>query len=288
MRFARIDVAGRNALARVDEQGGLRAVFDDEPGAPGALDDVVAGGHAALAAAYAQLARGREVDPAAVRYLPPLGRGKIICVGLNYADHSKESGYELPAYPTLFARWASSLIGHRAPIVRPLASVELDFEGELVAVIGKRGRAIEEARALDHVVGYSIFNDASIRDFQRKTPQWTIGKNFDATGGFGPHLVTADELPPGARGLVLETKLNGESVQRASTDDMVFGVARLVAILSAAMTLEAGDLLVTGTPSGVGMGRKPPLWMKAGDVCTVSVERIGTLENRIVDQAADA
>ena len=199
---------------------------------------------------------------------------------------SAESGFKQPDYPTLFSRFNSSLIGDKAPIIRPLVSVQLDFEGEMVAVIGKGGRHISHADALDHVIAYSIFNDASIRDYQFKSPQWTVGKNFDDTGAFGPVLVTAEELPPGAKGLKLQTRLNGVVVQEASTSDMVFDVATLIATISEAITLKSGDVIVTGTPSGVGLGRKPPLFMKAGDLVEVEIEGIGVLTNPIVDEAA--
>jgi acylpyruvate hydrolase len=283
MRFAKVDVAGRVGLALL-ENDRLVARFEGDAAYPGPLEALVSGGLERLAAAASALQGGTEVAIGSARFLPPFATGKILCVGLNYVEHSKESGFEVPAYPTIFARFASSLIGHRAPMVRPKLSAQLDFEGELVAVIGMGGRRIARERALDHVIGYSVFNDGSIRDYQKKTPQWTVGKNFDGTGAFGPCFVTADELPPGARGLRLETRLNGETVQSASTDEMVFDVASLVSILSEAMTLASGDVLVTGTPSGVGVGRTPPLFMKAGDVCTVEIERIGTLENRIVDE----
>ena len=285
MRFARIHLEGRRGLA-LEKDGQLTALFDDEASFPGTLDALVSKGPEAFGRAGAALAKGQTLDAKVVGYLPPFRGQKILCVGLNYLDHSKESGYALPDYPTVFARFATSVIGHGEAIVRPKLSEQLDFEGELVAVIGKGGHKITETKALDHVAGYSIFNDGSIRDFQHKTPQWTVGKNFDRTGGFGPTFVTADELPPGAAGLMLETKLNGKTVQKASTSDMVFSVAKLVSILSHAMTLEPGDIFVTGTPSGVGAARKPPLWMKAGDVCTVSIDRLGALENRIVDEVA--
>jgi len=178
------------------------------------------------------------------------------------------------------------LIGDGAPIVRPRASIQLDFEGELVAIIGKPGRNIDGSDALDHVVGYSIFNDASVRDFQFKSPQWTVGKNFDGTGAFGPCLVTADELPPGGKGLRLQTRLNGEVVQDASTDDMVFDVATLITIISEAMTLNSGDVIVTGTPSGVGLSRKPPLFMRAGDFVEIEIEKIGVLSNPVTEENA--
>jgi acylpyruvate hydrolase len=191
-----------------------------------------------------------------------------------------------PDYPTLFARFSSSLIAHGEPIVRPRISDNLDYEGELLAVIGKGGRCIPRAAALSHVCGYSIFNDGSIRDFQLRTPQWTVGKNFDNTGPFGPVFVSADELPPGAHGLKIETRLNGRMMQSATTADLIFDVATLVALISEAMTLEPGDLIITGTPAGVGAARKPPVFMRAGDVCEVEIEGIGILRNPIADEAA--
>lgn len=222
-------------------------------------------------------------------FLPPLARPpKIICIGLNYADHTKESKYEQPDYPTIFFRVATSLVGHDQPMVRPTVtdSEGLDFEGEIAAVLGKGGRHISKADALECVAGYALFNDGSVREYQFKSPQWTVGKNFDGTGAFGPDLVTADELPAGAKGLRLETRLNGQVVQSASTDDMVFDVASLISIISQAITLEPGDVIVTGTPSGIGWARTPKLLMKHGDVCEVSVEGIGTLRNPIADESA--
>jgi 2-keto-4-pentenoate hydratase/2-oxohepta-3-ene-1,7-dioic acid hydratase in catechol pathway len=177
---------------------------------------------------------------------------------------------------------------HGQPIVRPRVSSALDYEGEIAAIIGRGGRHIPRDRALQHVLGYSLFNDASIRDYQLRTPQWTVGKNFDGTGAFGPFLVTSDELPPGASGLTLTTRLNGQVVQRASTDDLIFDVATLVSLLSEVLTFEPGDVIVTGTPAGVGAARKPPLWLKPGDVCEVEVERIGRLSNLVSDEAATA
>lgn len=261
-----------------------------DPAFPGDLDTLAAAGPDALARAGDTLLKnGAPLDRAAIRLKPLLRRpSKIVCIGLNYVDHSAESGFETPNYPTVFGRFPSSLIGADDPIVRPHVSEQLDYEGELVAVIGKRGHAIAESEALGHVLGYTVFNDASIRDYQFKSPQWTVGKNFDGTGALGPELVTPDELPLGAAGLKLETRLNGKVVQSANTDDMVFGVARLIAILSEAFTLEPGDVIVTGTPAGVGLARKPALWMKPGDVCEVEIERVGLLSNRIVQQDAAA
>jgi 2-keto-4-pentenoate hydratase/2-oxohepta-3-ene-1,7-dioic acid hydratase in catechol pathway len=241
---------------------------------------------AALAGLAKQLEVAPELSLPGVTLLPPIPRpGKILCIGLNYVDHSTESGFEAPTYPTVFARFANSLVAHGAPLVRPNASYLLDYECELAVVIGKGGRHIREDQALAHVAGYSIFNDGSVRDFQMKSPQWTMGKVFDATGAFGPELVTRDELPEGCNGLRIRTILNGDVLQDANTGNMIFGVARLVTLLSEAMTLAPGDVIVTGTPAGVGALRKPPIWMKPGDTCTIELERIGSLTNPVVQEA---
>lgn len=232
------------------------------------------------------LARGGEFDLDEVTLLPLIATPpKIFCIGLNYLDHAAESPYkDRPSYPAVFPRYATSLVGHGQPIVRPQVSDQLDFEGELVAVIGKGGRHIRKADALSHVAGYSIFNEGSIRDYQFKSPQWTVGKNFDDTGAFGPVLVTADELPPGAHGLKIETRLNGTVMQRGNTADLIFPVAELIATLSEAITLQPGDVIVTGTPAGIGWARKPPVFMKDGDVCEIEIEGIGTLRNPVRDE----
>jgi acylpyruvate hydrolase len=209
---------------------------------------------------------------------------KIICIGLNYSAHADEGGFQRPDYPAVFSRWNSSLIGHRAPLIRPKVSDKFDYEGELVVVIGRGGRAIAKNAALAHVIGYSIFNDASVRDYQMRSTQWTVGKNFDGTGAFGPYLVTPDELPVGATGLRLRTLLNGQVVQDATTAELIFDIATLISLMSEAFTLESGDIIVSGTPSGVGFARKPPLFMKAGDVCEVEIEGVGTLRNPVVDE----
>ncbi|WP_322056358.1 fumarylacetoacetate hydrolase family protein [Paraburkholderia sp. J63] len=220
-----------------------------------------------------------------VTLLPPLTRpGKIVCVGLNYADHTKESPYEQPSYPTLFPRFNTSLIAHDAPMIRPLVSDSLDFEGEMAVVLKRGGRHIPQSKALDCVAGYSVFNDGSVREYQFKAPQWTVGKNFDGTGAFGPTLVTADEVPAGGKGLKLETRLNGKVVQSANTDDMLFDVATLIAVISEAITLEAGDVIVSGTPAGIGWAREPKLIMRDGDVCEVEIEGLGVLRNVVRDE----
>ncbi|MFT6676666.1 MAG: 2-keto-4-pentenoate hydratase/2-oxohepta-3-ene-1,7-dioic acid hydratase in catechol pathway [Sulfitobacter sp.] len=269
----------------IETDGVFKGLAATDPEYPGDLLGLIRKGGDALNTAAQALGKGNIVDPAHVKALPPISQPeKIVCVGLNYRDHSAESGFEQPAYPTLFGRFNSSLIGHGAAIVRPAVSDQLDYEGELVAIIGKRARFVSEADALDHIAGYSIFNDASIRDYQFKSPQWTAGKNFDGTGAFGPWFITADALPKGCLGLKLQTVLNGKVVQEAMIDDMVFSVAQIVSICSEFMTLEPGDVIVTGTPAGVGAGRKPPLWMKDGDTCEVIIDQIGTLSNPVKDQ----
>ena len=285
MRFLAFSVDGQEGLAVVGNNGEHVGLLANDPQYPGSLSELVAAGGEGLSRAGAVLLEGQQIDIDKVKVLPPLPRpNKIFCLGLNYAEHAAEGGFEPPPYPTVFARFASSLIGHNEPIVCPTVSHMLDYEGEFVAVVGKGGRNIEKADALDHVIGYAVFNDASIRDYQLITPQWTIGKNFDDTGAFGPYFVTADELAPGAVGLHIETRLNGEVVQSASTDDLIFDVATTVSLLSVPITLDAGDIIVMGTPSGVGHARKPPLYMKAGDVCEVEVEGMGVLRNPIVNQ----
>lgn len=287
MRFVAYRDGGQRGLA-VRTASGLRGMAEAEASdLAGGLDALIAAGEGALQAAARLIeTRGAPVDEAQVELAPPLSRpSKIICIGLNYRDHSAESGFEQPTYPTVFARFPSSLVGAGAAVIKPRTSDEFDYEGELAAVIGKPGRHIRKDRALEHIAGYAVFNDVSVRDYQFKSPQWTVGKNFDATGAFGPDFVTADELPAGCKGLQLTTRLNGEVVQSASTDDMVFDVATLVEILSEAMTLEAGDIIVTGTPAGVGFGRKPPLFMRPGDVVEVEIEQVGLLRNPVAAEA---
>lgn len=285
MRFVAYRAGNETGLA-LETKDGLRGLTAGKAPFPVALETLIAAGPTALKDA-AKALQAAPILEATFTYLPPLSRPpKIICIGLNYADHTKESPYEQPTYPTVFPRFTSTLIGHLAPIERPLCSVQLDYEGEMVAVIGKGGRHIAKSAAHSHVAGWSIFNEASIRDYQFKSPQWTIGKNFDATGAFGPTFVTADEVPEGGKGLKLETRLNGQTVQSATTSDMLFDVATLISTLSEAITLEPGDVIVTGTPAGVGFARKPQLFMKAGDTVEVEIEGLGVLRNPVVDEKA--
>jgi len=228
------------------------------------------------------LPEGGSHDLAYVKLgLPVPTPGKVICMGLNYREHAKEGGNPIPNYPAIFLRAQSSLIAAQEPLVIPACSDQLDYEAELAVVIGRGGRNISERNALDHVFGYCCFNDGSIRNYQRKSTQWTVGKNFDGTGAFGPSILSADELPPGADGLAIRCRLNGQIMQDGNTSDMIFSVARMIEIVSEAMTLDLGDVIITGTPSGVGYARKPPVFLKAGDVCDVEIEGIGILRNPV-------
>lgn len=220
-----------------------------------------------------------------ITFKVPIERpGKIVCMGLNYADHAKEGGNARPEYPSFFMRGPSSMTAHLSPIVRPKVSDKLDYEAELAFIVGKKARHLTLDNALDCVAGYSIFNDGSIRDYQRKTTQWTIGKNFDHTGAFGPWLVTPDELPLGCHGLNIQSRLNGQVMQNANTKDFLWGVAETIVLISECMTLEPGDVVITGTPAGVGYARTPPIFMKPGDICEIEIESIGVLRNTITDE----
>jgi len=281
---------GTTRLGVIDDSssggGGVIDLNSANPAVPADLQQALAAGIDVLAAARAALGSSAVRLPLAdVRPAPVVPRpGKIICLGLNYYDHAKEGGRDKPTYPWFFLRCATSLMADGEPGVRPRVSDKFDYEAELALVIGKRARHVKRADALDFVFGYTCFNDMSVRDYQKKTPQWTIGKNFDATGGFGPHLVTADELPRGGEGLKIELRLNGDVLQSANTSDMIFGVAETIELLTECMTLEPGDVIVMGTPAGVGFARTPQVWMKDGDVVEVAIERIGKLVNPIRDE----
>jgi 2-keto-4-pentenoate hydratase/2-oxohepta-3-ene-1,7-dioic acid hydratase in catechol pathway len=224
---------------------------------------------------------------AGVAYAPVIPKPeKIVCMGLNYADHAKEGGHARPDYPSFFMRVPSSLLGHEQAMIVPPVSDKLDYEAELAFVIGKRCHRLTKDNALDVIAGYSIFNDGSMRDYQRKSTQWTIGKNFDQTGGFGPSLVTPDELPPAAHGLRIQSRLNGKVMQDSNTEHFLWGVVETLILISEVMTLEPGDVVITGTPAGVGYARTPPVFMQPGDVIEIEIEGLGILKNPIAKEAA--
>jgi len=229
---------------------------------------------------------GEEVALDDVTLLAPVPRpGKVICIGLNYRAHAMEGGNAIPDYPAVFLRGATSLLDPGADMTYPTCSDKLDFEAELAVIIGKTATDVG-TRALEYVAGYACFNDGTVRDYQRKSSQWTAGKNFNRTGGFGPELVTPDELPPGASGLRITSRLNGQVMQDSSTADLIFDVATLVATLSQAMTLEPGDVIATGTPAGVGYARTPPVFMRPGDRIEVEIEGVGILANTVAARSA--
>ena len=239
--------------------------------------------------AWAALPRGVvRHDPAGTKLLAPVpDPRKIVCIGLNYRDHAVESGVPVPTEPILFSKYPTTLIGHGGQIVLPSASHEVDYEAELVVVIGRKGRHISRERALEYVGGYAVGHDVSARDWQLNKPgkQWMAGKTFDTFAPMGPELVSPDEVPD-PQNLGIRLRLNGQTMQDSSTSQLVFGVAELIAYLSQIFTLEPGDMIFTGTPPGVGMARKPPVWLKPGDQVEVEIDRLGTLSNSVIaDQA---
>jgi acylpyruvate hydrolase len=288
MKFTTYLRNGAPRLAVMDGQD-LIDLNDAQSQVPPDMRAALAAGVDLKAAGAAALKGQARRQPLAAATLAPLvpEPGKIICLGLNFYDHAKEGGREKPDYPWFFFRGATSLIAHGQPGQVPVVSSKFDYEAEMAVVIARKvPRHTKEADALQYVFGYSCFNDMSVRDYQKRTGQWTIGKNFDATGGFGPALVTADELPPGATDLRLQARLNGQVMQDASTSDMIFSVAETIALLADVLTLEPGDVIVMGTPAGVGQARNPPVWMKAGDTIEIELEKVGVLSNPIVNERA--
>ena len=245
------------------------------------LKSLIAGNGFAQAAQYIDAQPDYQASD--ITWLPVIPNpDKIICVGLNYQEHVVETGRDNTEQPAIFLRLPESQVGHRQPIVRPRESKNLDYEAEIAVIIGAPGRRIYQQNAYNHVAGYSCYNDGSVRDWQRHTIQWTAGKNFAQTGGFGPWMVTADEIPPGTT-MTLSCRLNGERMQHASTEQMIFKIPKIIEYVSTWTTLVAGDVLVTGTPGGVGARRNPPVWMKPGDKVEIEIDKVGILENGIAD-----
>jgi 2-keto-4-pentenoate hydratase/2-oxohepta-3-ene-1,7-dioic acid hydratase in catechol pathway len=258
--------AGRRLAGRY---AGLRAVL-----AAGALGE--------LRSATA----GQRPDAAleAVELLPPIrDPGKLLCVGLNYKTHVEETGRTETPHPSIFVRFIDSVVGHGQPMVKPALSEQFDYEGELALVIGTPAWRVPAARALAHVAGYACFNDGSVRDFQRHTTQWTPGKNFRASGAFGPWVVTADEIPDPTR-LTLSTRLNGQELQRATTDLLIYTIPVILEYVTSFTPLAPGDVIATGTPGGVGSRRTPPVWMRKGDEVEVEISSVGLLRNPILEE----
>lgn len=287
MRLLMFQAAGGPALGvRLGEDVADIAATDGR--LPRDIFALIEAGPEAMAAVRSAAERSRiRIPTAMISHCVPIPRPeKNIGLGLNYLQHIREMAPEMapPEFPGLFMRVPSSMVAHRAAIVRPAISDTLDYEGELMAVIGRPGRHIPVERALDHVFGYTCHNDGSIREYNRRAVSLTAGKNFDSTGGIGPEIVTADELPPGCAGLRLRTRVNGEIRQAANLSDMNWRVAELVSMMSRMMTLRPGDLLATGTPAGVGKGFDPPRYLRPGDLVDVEIEAIGVLTNPVIDE----
>ena len=282
MKFASFKINGAASWGLIDgaEAVDLGAALRDR--FPDLKSAIAAGALMEAAAASAKAARHPLKN---ITWLPVIPNpDKILCIGLNYETHRKETGRSEVENPTVFGRFANSQTGHLANIIRPRVSKDLDFEGELALIIGKPGRYISRASAWDHIAGYACYNEGSVRDFQRHTHQFTPGKNFPDTGAFGPWMVTPDEAGDLAP-LRLQTRLNGQVVQDATISQMIFGIPQQIEYCSSFTRLEPGDVIVTGTPGGVGSRRTPPLWMKPGDIVEVEIDRIGLLRNGIADEA---
>lgn len=282
MKFASFRINGATSWGLIDgaEAVDLGALARDR--FPDLKSVIAAGALAEVAALAANAPRHALADIAWLPVIP--NPDKILCIGLNYETHRKETGRSEVENPTVFGRFANSQTGHLANIIRPRVSKDLDFEGELAVIIGKPGRYISRKDAWDHIAGYACYNEGSVRDYQRHTHQFTPGKNFPETGGFGPWMVTPDEAGDLAP-LRLQTRLNGQVVQEATISQMIFDIPHQIEYCSSFTRLEPGDVIVTGTPGGVGARRTPPLWMKPGDVVEVEIDRVGLLRNGIADEA---
>ncbi|MCY1666530.1 fumarylacetoacetate hydrolase family protein [Rhizobium sp. SL86] len=280
MRLSTVKIAGRTTWGVIEGE-----TFRD---AGAVLADRYADLKAAVTAGLEGVAeaagKAAAFQLSEIEWLPVIPNpDKILCVGLNYEMHRKETGRAEVENPTIFARYSNSQTGHLKPIIRPKVSTELDYEGELAVIIGKPGRYISREDALGHIAGFACYNDGSVRDYQRHTHQFTPGKNFPDTGAFGPWMMTPDELGP-LDALRIQTRLNGEVVQDATFSQMIFDIARQIEYCSSFTRLEAGDVIASGTPGGVGAKRTPPLWMKPGDIVEVEIDRLGILRNPITDE----
>ncbi len=290
MRLCTILSGGKAAVGVKMGNGKVVDLSKQMPRGPKSVVEILAGGkkvQQAVLKACSKPKKGATVSEKSAKYLPPVPNpGKILCIGLNYRKHAEETGAQIPGYPVVFCRYNNTLVAHNGKMPRSTHSEQLDWEAELTVVIGKKCRNVPKDKALSVIAGYACFNDGSVRDWQRKSGgQFTLGKNFDGTGGFGPDIVTSDELPPGGAPLRIMTRVNGVTMQDSNTDDLIFDVPTLVHELSKVLTLDPGDLIVTGTPSGVAMARNPQPWLKPGDVCEVEIEKIGVLRNPIVQGA---
>ncbi len=285
MRLLVGSVAGKRGVFAVDGEKAVdlsAAIPDIGSDLTGLIADAALMKQAEKAASGGATVDMADITPALPVTEPPT----IICLDLNYTDHIKEGGYDIPDYPALFMRGRQSIMAAGEPMVRPSCSERLDYEAELMVIIGKGGRHILEDDALDHVFGYTVFNDGSVRDYQRKTHQWTPGKNFDQTGAIGPVVVTPDEVPPGASGLKIESRVGDEILQSSNTGNMIWSAASAISIISEYTTLQPGDHIALGTPPGVGHAKKPnPRWLRPGETVEVEIERIGICASPVVDES---
>ena len=282
MRLVTYVTGGQTRIGALDGQAVLDLRTADEL-LPATMISLLAGGEPVLAQARAAMADAPRLALGDVRLIAPVPRPpKVLAVGVNYRDHAGETNAAIPKHPVVFAKMPTCITGPDAPIHKPRVSDAVDWEAELCVVIGKRGRHIAEADALQHVAGYMAGNDVTVRDWQAHSPTWMMGKGFDTHGPTGPALVTADEVDAGA--LDIRLWVNGELKQDSNTRHLIFGVPEIIAYLSTAFTLEPGDVIFTGTPAGVGVARRPPQFLRAGDVVRVEIEGLGVLENEIVDE----
>ena len=280
---ALIDLAGYTATPRGSQAGaGYRSVRAYLSASQAEQEQILAWAVRRLEAAEQVLSLDEvELGP------PVPDPEKILCLGLNYPEHAAESGFDIPPAPTFFAKFRNSLVGPTSPVIMPVASHFIDYEGELAVVIGKRCKHVTEQEALSYVAGYTVCNDVSARDLQMQTSQWTVGKAIDTFLPMGPGIVLAADIPD-PQALTLTTRVNGEVVQHESTSQMIFSVAATIAFLNSFMTLEPGDVIATGTPSGIGARRQPPLFLRPGDIVEVEIEPIGMIRNQMVAEARSA
>jgi acylpyruvate hydrolase len=286
MRFVAFKKDGKAKLG-VRTDAGLVDLSKVDKKLPTDLKELISMGKGAMqrAGRAANKAPASAIVKGRVSYMVPIqDPNKIICIGLNYKDHAAEAGLKIPTYPVVFNRFTTSFVPQGQAIIRPKASKHFDYEAELVAVIGKKARNIKKGEALDYVAGYAVANEGSIRDYQMKSSQWAMGKNFDATGSIGSDFVTADELPAGGKGLNMQCRVNGKVLQDSNTREMIFDTKTLVHELAKVFTLLPGDMILTGTPAGVGFVRKPPIFLKAGDTCEIEIEKIGILSNPVKNE----
>lgn len=281
MRYCSFQINGVRSYGIYDG-GAVHTVTADFKEQYTDLKSVIAAG--ALPQAMESAVAGESLNVEAVSFDPTIPNpGKIFCVGMNYLAHIKEMGREPPEYPALFVRFPDSIVGHLNSVVRPAASIKYDFEGELAVIVGRAARHVSATQALEYVAGYACFLDGSVRDYQRHTSQFTAGKNFRHSGAFGPWLTTADEIPDPTL-LNLRTRINDEVMQQGNIGDLCIGIAAMIEYLSSICLLDPGDVIVTGTPSGVGAARDPQRWLKPGDRIQVEIDQVGVLENVVVDE----